>query len=362
MIQMKELLEDVLEGHRLTSAEAAGLLKARGSDVWEIAAAADLLREQTVGDVVTYVRNQNIHITNICRNLCRFCAFGRPVGAPDAYDVGDAGVRAQVTLAKERGVTELCFLSGVNPDFSAERYAEMIGIAHAILPEADIHTMSPDEVIWAAKMSGITTAEVIEMVRDAGLGTMQGTGAEILVDSVRQKICPNKTSTAEWARIITEAHTMGLKSTATIMYGSLDTPDDRAEHFGVIRDIQDETGGFTEFIPLPFIHENTPLEKAGLVTGGSIGREDILMFAVSRLFFDNIPNIQISWGKIGDRMASLGLLAGGNDLGGTMFTDEVSVEAGATAADYFDPADMKRITDDLGRVLRRRTTTYELLD
>jgi FO synthase subunit 2 len=359
---MKELLEDVLEGHRLTPAEAAGLLKTRGSDVWEIAAAADIIREQTVGDVVTYVRNQNIHVTNICRNLCRFCAFGRPPGAPDAYDVGDAGIRAQVTLAKERGVTELCFLSGVNPAFSAERYVEMISIAHTIFPEADIHTMSPDEVTWAARKSGITTAEVIEMTRDAGLGTMQGTGAEILVDAVRKRFCPNKVPTAEWVRIITEAHMMGLKSTATIMYGSLDTADDRAQHLGVIRDIQDETGGFTEFIPLPFIHENTPLQQAGLVTGGSIGREDILLFAVSRLFFDNIPNIQISWGKIGDRMASLGLIAGGNDLGGTMFTDEVSMDAGALGADYFDPADMKRITDDLGRVLRRRSTAYELLD
>ncbi|MFA5397215.1 MAG: 5-amino-6-(D-ribitylamino)uracil--L-tyrosine 4-hydroxyphenyl transferase CofH [Methanogenium sp.] len=359
---MKELLEDVLEGHRLTPAEAAVLLKAHGSDVWEIATAADILREQTVGDVVTYVRNQNIHVTNICRNLCQFCAFGRPSGAPDAYDVGDAGIRAQVTLAKERGVTELCFLSGVNPAFSAERYAEMIGIAHKILPEADIHTMSPDEVTWAARKSGITTAEVIEMTRDAGLGTMQGTGAEILVDSVRKRFCPNKVNTAEWARIITEAHLMGLKSTATIMYGSLDTADDRAEHLGVIRDIQDETDGFTEFIPLPFIHENTPLQQAGLVSGGSSGREDILLFAVSRLFFDNIPNIQMSWGKIGGRMASLGLIAGGNDFGGTMFTDEVSVDAGALGADYLDPADMKRITDDLGRVLRRRSTVYELLD
>ncbi|GAB7017128.1 5-amino-6-(D-ribitylamino)uracil--L-tyrosine 4-hydroxyphenyl transferase CofH [Methanogenium cariaci] len=359
---MKELLEDVLEGHRLTPAEAAGLLKARGSDAWDIARAADIIREQTVGDVVTYVRNQNIHISNICRNLCRFCAFGRPPGAPDAYDVGDAGIRAQVALAKAREVTELCFLSGVNPAFSAERYAEMIGIAHEILPEADIHTMSPDEVTWAATKSGITTAEVIDMARAAGLGTMQGTGAEILVDAVRSRICPNKTPTAEWVRIIKEAHGMGLKSTATMMYGSLDTADDRAEHLGVIRDIQDETGGFTEFIPLPFIHENTPLHQAGLVTGGSIGREDLLVFAVSRLFFDNIPHIQISWGKTGDRMASLGLMAGGDDLGGTMFTDEVSMEAGASAADYLDPADMKRITDDLGRTLRRRTTLYELSD
>lgn len=359
---MKELLDDVLEGHRLTPAEAAGLLKARGSDVWDIATAADILRDQTVGDVVTYVRNQNIHITNICRNLCRFCAYGRPPGAPDAYDVGDEGIRAQVMLAKERGVTELCFLSGVHPDFSAERYAEMIGIAHEILPEADIHTMSPDEVTWAARKSGLSTAEVIEMARDAGLGTMQGTGAEILVDSVRRKICPNKIPTAEWARIITEAHEMGLRSTATMMYGSLDTPDERAEHLGVIRDIQDETGGFTEFVPLPFIHENTPLQQAGLVSGGSIGREDILVFAVSRLFFDNIRNIQISWGKVGDRMASLGLMAGGNDFGGTMFTDEVSVEAGASSADYFDPADMQRITDDLGRMLKRRSTVYEMLD
>jgi FO synthase subunit 2 len=203
--------------------------------------------------------------------------------------------------------------------------------------------------------------EALEQLREVGLGTLQGTAAEILVDSVRAVICPNKCDTATWVRIIKEAHSLGIRSTATIMYGHCESEADRAQHLGILREIQDETGGFTELVPLSYLHENTVLYQRGLAPAGATGREDLLLFAVARLFLDNFDHIQISWGKVGTKMAQLGLMAGGDDLGGTMFCDDVSLDAGGEDADYLDPGEMQRIAEDLGRTLRQRTTTYDLI-
>ncbi|QSZ67473.1 7,8-didemethyl-8-hydroxy-5-deazariboflavin synthase subunit CofH [Methanofollis aquaemaris] len=359
--EIRVLLSDTLAGHRMTEEEALSLLTVRDRRVWEIAAAADGARQERAGETVTYVRNQNLHITNICKNLCGFCGFGRKAAAPGAYLHGREEVERRARLARDRDVSEICFLSGVHPAFDVSSYEEMIRWVHAILPDADIHTCSPEEVTFAAERSGISTKEVLERLRAAGLGTLQGTAAEILVDEVRQVICPRKVDTATWVRVITEAHQMGIRSTATIMYGSYESEADRVRHLAILRGIQDETRGFTELVPLPFIHINTPLYKAGIARPGTTGREDMLMFAVARLFLDNLANIQISWGKVGTRMAQLGLMAGCNDLGGTMFDDEVSADAGAEDADYLDPSAMRRIAEDLGRPLRQRTTLYGLI-
>ncbi|MBP2133499.1 FO synthase subunit 2 [Methanomicrobium sp. W14] len=358
---LKDLLDDTLEGHRMTVPEAEELMKINDRRMWDVIKAADIMREKKAGDVVTYVRNQNIHVTNICKNLCRFCAFGRPKSAEDAYLCDEETIREGVRLAKERKVTEICLLSGVHPDFTVETYENLLKMITEEYPGVDIHTMSPDEISHAAKMSGLTTKEVIERMIDAGLGTLQGTGAEMLVDRVRKVICPAKVSTAEWSRIIKEAHSMGLKSTSTIMYGSVDNERDRAEHLNVLRDIQDETNGFTELVTLPYLHQNTRLYEKGLAPAGATGKEDMLFFAVSRLFLDNFDNLQIAWGKVGFKFTQLGLLAGGNDYGGTMFTDEVSIDAGGKGSDYFDPKEMQRIAGSIGRTLRQRTTRYELI-
>lgn len=359
--EIRTLLDDVLEGHRMTEEEAASLMKIRDRNIFAVAGAADELRERKVGDVVTYVRNQNLHITNICKNLCGFCGFGRPKRAEDAYLHSEEEIKERARLAKEREVTEVCLLSGVHPDFDTARYVELLSWVHEVLPDADIHTMSPDEVAYAAKKSGISTREVLSMMRDAGLGTLQGTAAEILVDDVRKVICPAKVPTEEWIRIIKEAHSMGIRSTATIMYGTVETEADRARHLLRLREIQDETGGFTELVPLPYLYHNTPLYEKGLTPPGATGRNDILLFAVSRLFLDNFDNIQISWGKVGRKFTQMGLLSGGNDFGGTMFSDEVSTDAGGEESDYLDPEEMRRITGDIGRILKRRSTTYEIL-
>ncbi|NVO66986.1 5-amino-6-(D-ribitylamino)uracil--L-tyrosine 4-hydroxyphenyl transferase CofH [Methanofollis tationis] len=356
--RIRTLLSDTLAGHRMTEGEALTLLGAKGRDIWAIAAAADEVREQKAGDAVTFVLNQNLHITNICKNLCGFCGFGRKATDPDAYMLGKEQVQAQARNAGARGVTEVCFLSGVHPAFTMESYEEMIGWVREVLPDVDIHACSPEEVFFAAERSGIPTVEALERLRAAGLGTLQGTAAEILVDEVRDVICPKKVRTADWVRIIREAHLMGIRSSGTIMYGSYESDADRARHLGILREIQDETGGFTELVTLPYIHQHTPLYQAGIARPGSTGREDILLIAVSRLFLDNFQNVQVSWGKVGTKMAQVCLLAGANDLGGTMFADAVTVSAGADEADYLDPAAMRRIAEDLGRPLVQRTTTY----
>jgi FO synthase subunit 2 len=355
------LVSDVLEGHRLNEPEATLLLKTQGRDTLAILAAADEMRERRVGETVTFVRNQNLHVTNICKNLCSFCGFGRKISDEGAYCHDKAGIQEQARLAYERNVTEICLLSGVHPGFTLDTYIDMMHWIHEVAPGVHIHAFSPDEVAHAAHRGNITSPDVIARLKDEGLGTIQGTAAEILVDSVRKVICPRKVPTADWIRIIKESHKAGLRSTATIMYGSYETAEDQVEHLSILRGIQDETRGFTELVTLPFVHTNTPLYQQGLARAGPTGREDLLMLAVSRLFLDNFNNIQVAWGKVGLKMTQLALLSGANDLAGTMFTDDVTGDAGASGSDYLDPADMERIVTDVGRKLRQRTTLYELV-
>ncbi|MBP7145841.1 MAG: 5-amino-6-(D-ribitylamino)uracil--L-tyrosine 4-hydroxyphenyl transferase CofH [Methanoculleus sp.] len=359
---LQELLSDTLAGHRLTEEEAVRLFATRDRDVWAIAAAADELREERVGDVVTYIRNQNINVTNLCVNACGFCGFSRKPGDPDVYRYDETVVRKKAREARERNVTEICTVSGLHPGFDAQSYIDIYSWIRDEAPAVHIHASNPMEVAYAARRSGLSTREVLIAMKAAGLSTLCGTAAEVLVDSVRRVICPDKIDTATWARVIREAHYLGIPSTATIMYGHCESDADRARHLGILREIQDETHGFTEFVPLSFIHENTPLYRAGLARAGATGREDLLMFAVARLFLDNFDHVQASWVKLGTKMAEAALLAGADDLGGTLFEESISREAGARGTSYLDPGDMRRMAEDLGRMLRQRTTTYDLLD
>ena len=361
MSDISTLLSDVLGGHRLTEVEATRLLEIRDRNVFEIVSVADEVRERKAGNIVTYVKNQNLHVTNICKNLCGFCGFGRSADDDGAYCNDKLVIQAKVRLALKRGVTEICPLSGVHPEFTPNTYCDLISWVHEVGPHIHLHAFSPDEVSYAASRGNLSSVEVLERLKAAGLGSLQGTAAEILVDSVRKVICPRKLGTAEWVRIIKEAHALGIFSTATIMYGSCETAKDQAEHLGILRTIQDETHGFTELVPLTYIHTNTSLFKEGIARAGATGREDLLMTAVSRLFLDNFNNIQVPWGKSGLKMSQMSLLAGGNDLAGTMFSDDISVNAGAIDADYLDPVVMERMVSDLGRTLQERTTLYKLI-
>ena len=357
---LRMLLSDVQGGHRLSDDEARKLFQLHTRDVWEVATAADEMREQTVGNAVTYVRNQNINVTNICVNSCGFCGFSKKPGENGIYFHDREAIQKKAALARSRQVTEICTVSGLHPAFTAQSYIDVYRWIHEAAPGVHLHAGNPMEVAYAAKKSGISTKAVLTLMKDAGLGSMCGTAAEILVDAVREKICPQKITTAEWVRIIREAHSLGIPTTATIMYGHCESDEDRVRHLALLRAIQDETHGFTEFVPLSFIHMNTPLYQKGMARAGATGREDLLMVAVSRLYLDNFRNIQVSWVKEGIKMAQMGLLAGANDLGGTMFEESISKGAGATNTDYLDPAEMQRVAEDIGRTLVRRTTLYEL--
>lgn len=358
---IRVLLKDILGGHRLSDEDALRLIGTRDRRVWDIAGAADELRERINGNIVSFVKNQNINVTNICVNACGFCGYSRRPGDADAYFHDDVTIRDKAALAKERGVTEICTVSGLHPDFTAQSYMDLIQCIRVAAPGIHIHASNPMEVAYGARKSGISTLRMLEGLKSAGLGSLCGTAAEILVDEVREVICPQKIPTAEWIRIIREAHHLGIPTTATIMYGHCESEDDVIRHLSILRTIQDETGGFTEFVPLSFIHMNTPLYRLGRARPGATGREDLLMIAVSRLYLDNIPHIQVSWVKLGLKCAQIGLLSGGDDLGGTMYEERISKGAGATNTDYLDPREMERLAHDLGRKLRQRSTLYEYL-
>ncbi len=355
----QNLLADVKAGHRLTDKEAHLLFSVRDRQVWDVARAADEVREERVGPAITYVLNQNINVTNLCVNACGFCGFSKKIGDEGIYFHDKAEIQKKAALAKTRGVSEICTVSGLHPAFTAQSYADVYRCIHEAAPGVHLHASNPMEVAYAAKKSKISTKDVLVLMKEAGLGSMCGTAAEILVDSVRDTICREKIPTAEWVHIIKEAHGLGIPTTATIMYGHCESDADRVSHLTILREIQDETHGFTEFVPLSFIHMNTPLYRAGIARAGATGREDLLMVAVARLFLDNIKNIQVSWVKEGIKMAQLGLIAGANDLGGTMFEESISKGAGALNTDYLDPKEMQRVAEDVGRPLKRRTTLYE---
>jgi FO synthase subunit 2 len=357
-MRLKTLLSDTLEGHRLTPQEAAFLFSVTGRDCLSLFAAADEMRERKVGNTVTFVKNQNVHITNICKNLCGFCGFGRRKQDPDAYLFGRNEIQQQVAEAKLRGVSEICFLSGVHPDFGLENYLSFMAWAHEVYPGVHIHAYSPDEVDWIARKENMEIGEVIERLKAGGLGSMQGTAAEILVDTVRDVICPAKVRTSRWEAVIREAHARGLRSSATIMYGSTETGQERAAHLDCIRRIQDDTKGFTEMVLLSYIHTKTPLHLSGRTEFGPTGRDDLVTTAVCRLYLDNIDHIQVSWPKIGIKMSQIGLIAGADDLSGTMFIDDVTTDAGSDAMAEFTPEEMRHICQDIGRVLQERTTLY----
>ena len=359
--KLGKILDNVRAGHRLGEEDALALFSTRDRQIWTIAAAADEVRETRVGNDVTWVRNQNINVTNVCVNACGFCGYSKKPGDDGIYFHDREEIQKKARKAKERQVTEICTVSGLHPDFTAQSYIDVYRWIHEAAPGVHLHASNPMEVAYAAKKSGMTTGEVLAAMKEAGLNSMCGTAAEILVDTVRDKICREKIPTKEWVRIIREAHAMGIKTTATIMYGHCETDANIVAHLAILREIQDETHGFTEFVPLSFIHMNTPIFRAGKARAGATGRQDLLMVAVARLFLDNFRNIQVSWVKEGIKMAQLGLIAGANDLGGTMFEESISKGAGATNTDYLDPAEMQRVAEDVGRPLRRRTTLYDLL-
>ena len=352
-------LERVLAGDELSAEAAEALLTADGDELTALVRAADTARAADVGDEVTYVINRNINWTNICFVGCQFCAFAVHRKDPGAYNHSIEHVLAKVQDAIDRGASEVCMQGGINPESDAFFYRDLLLAIRARHPTLHIHAFSPMEVMYGARRTGMTYRDYLTMLRDAGLGTVPGTAAEILDDDVREVLSHKKVDVRTWVDIITTAHALGIRSTATVMYGHIETPAHIARHLELIRDIQKRTGGFTEFVPLRFIHTLTALYQKGLVTPPPVGALDFRVYAVSRLMLRGwIDNLQTSWVKLGTELAQLTLAAGCNDFGGTLMEESITKAAGGEAGEYLPEPEIRALIRGAGRIPVQRTTTY----
>lgn len=345
---LKDIYERSLAGE-ISKKDAMELLTGNPFELFDT---ANELRKAIVGDDITFVVNRLVEVTDRCMIGCDFCSFRNNIG----FRLTNEEILQRVGEAKDIGATELCLISGVMPYMTVEYYCDLfkaIKAKYGIM----IHALSPMEIHYAAKVSGVTPAEALAAFKEAGLNTMTGASAEILVDSVRQKICPRKVTTQEWIDIIKDAHRLGIKTTSTIMYGTLETWEDRVDHMFIIRDIQRETHGFTEFIPLTFMHENNRLSGQSI---GVSGMDDLRLHALARVIFGrDIPNIQVSWIKMGVKLSQAVLCAGANDFGGTMIEDKISIAGGSAHGEYLSREEFIRLIEAIGRVPVERNTLYE---
>ena len=357
------LIEKARRGEELAESELARLFEARGPEFDELCAAADELRAEVCGDVVRYVVNRNINYTNICYFKCQFCAFSKGKlsenlrGKP--YDLGIDEVVRRAREAWERGATEVCMQGGIHPDYTGATYLELCAAVKEALPGMHVHAFSPLEVHQGAATLGTPVPEFLRRLREAGLGTLPGTAAEILDDDMRAILCPDKLSADEWIGVVEAAHEAGFTTTSTIMYGHVDGPAPWARHLLRLRRLQERTGGISEFVPLPFVHMDAPLYLKGRARRGPTWREAILMHAVARLALHPlIPNIQVSWVKMGAEGSKACLRAGANDMGGTLMNESISRAAGASHGQEMPPEAMDALIAGMGRVPRQRTTVY----
>jgi FO synthase len=357
------LLDQAAAGNLLGESEIIALFAARGDDVEHICDRADALRREQRGDTITYVVNRNINYTNICTYKCGFCAFskgdmaealrGRP------YDLDREEIIRRVNEAWDRGGTEVCLQGGIHPHYTGQTYIDLAKAVRAAIPGMHIHAFSPLEVRQGAATLGLELRDFLQQLKDAGLNTLPGTAAEILDDEIRAIICPDKLTTNEWLEVIGTAHEIGLRTTATIMFGHVDGPRHWARHLIRIRDLQQRTGGITEFVPLPFVPMESPLALKGHTRLGPTFREVRLMHAIARLaLHPHITSIQTSWVKLGHEGVRACLEGGANDLGGTLMNESISRAAGAQHGQEMPPEEMEKLIRSLGRIPRQRSTLY----
>lgn len=361
--ELSRLVDRTVAGSRLDEREVASLFAVRGEDLDFVCRSADELRRTVSGDTITYVVNRNINYTNICYFRCQFCAFSKGKlsenlrGIP--YDLALDEVGRRVQEAWERGATEVCLQGGIHPSYSGDTYLAILRAVKNAAPDIHVHAFSPLEVWQGAKTLSMPLNEYLGRLVEAGLGSLPGTAAEILDDEVRRVICPDKINTGQWLEVMRTAHSAGLRSTATIMFGHVDRPVHWARHLLLIRDLQAETGGFTEFVPLPFVPMETPIYLKGRSRRGPSLSETLLMHAIARLVLNPlIGNVQTSWVKMGVEGAKLCLSAGANDLGGSLMNETISRAAGASFGQEMAPARMEQIAAELSRAARQRTTLY----
>ncbi|HZU82254.1 MAG TPA: 5-amino-6-(D-ribitylamino)uracil--L-tyrosine 4-hydroxyphenyl transferase CofH [Polyangiaceae bacterium] len=359
------VLERCLEGAEPSIEDALVLCGARGRELIALVAVADHVRRDQVGDAVGYVVNRNINFTNVCVKACRFCAFSRTRRSDEGYLLPTEEIVRRALEARELGATEVCIQAGLAPGVSGRLYVEIVRAIRRAAPDLHLHAFSPEEVKYAAGLVGCPVRRLLEELKDAGLGSLPGTSAEILDDRVRARIAPGRITTAEWIDVVTTAHAIGLPTTSTVMYGHVETDLERMRHLDLLRSIQRETGGFTEFVPLSFVHEEAPMtlrRQLPDLRPGPTGDDVIRLYCVSRLMLGKtIGNLQVSWVKEGMRQAQWLLSCGANDLGGTLVNESISTSAGAGHGQFQSPASLRRAIRDAGRVPVQRGTRYETL-
>ncbi len=360
----RAVLEHALAGRDLDVDDGVACLAVEGDDLLALIATADAIRRSDVGDDVTYVVNRNINFTNICFVGCRFCAFKRQRWEADAYNVPIEVLLAKVQEAVDRGATEICMQGGINPDMPALGYRDVLRAIKTAFPAIHMHAFSPMEIMYGSRRAEMSYRDYLAMLKAEGLGTIPGTAAEILDDEVRDILSHKKVDVRTWIEIVTTAHALGIPSTSTVMYGHVETPRHVVEHVALLRRLQRETGGFTEFVPLRFIHHNTELFRDGLVTEPPPkGVYDLRVYAFSRLMLRGaIDNLQTSWVKLNHELAQPRCWPACNDFGGTLMEESISREAGADAGEYTPVAEIRRLIEAMGRRPVERTTLYQKVE
>ena len=357
------VLNRALSEEDITSEEAVVLFGAEGQEYNAMVMTADELRRRTVGDIVTYVVNRNINFTNVCIKRCGFCAFSRDFRQEEGYLLPVEEIIRRAKEAWDYGATEVCVQAGLPPKMEGDLYIRLCESLKKELPDMHIHGFSPEEVLYGSIRSESTIKQYLTELKAAGVGSLPGTSAEVLDQELRDKISPGRITVDQWTEVITTAHELGIPTTSTVMFGYLETPTQLAKHMDLIRGIQQQTGGITEFVPLSFVHTEAPMFMKGLVDDvrpGPSGIEVIKMHAIARIMLNNwIPNIQASWVKEGSRMSQLLLTAGVNDLGGTLINESISTAAGAQHGQLMRPSEFRQIIRQAGRIPAERYTTYK---
>jgi FO synthase subunit 2 len=358
-------LDKALAGGEVTVEEGARLFEAEGDSLLALMAAADELRKRANGDAVTYVVNRNINFTNVCIKRCGFCAFSRDFRQEEGYFLPMNEIIRRAREAVELGATEICVQAGLPPKMDGSLYIDLTRELKAELPDLHIHGFSPEEVLYGAVRSKCTIEEYLRDLKDAGVGSLPGTSAEILDQPLRDKIAPGRITVNQWTEVITTAHKVNIPTTSTIMFGHIETNTQRAAHLAYIRDIQKETGGITEFVPLSFVHEEAPMFADQMIDDlrpGATGAEVVRMHAIARVMLAAwVDNIQCSWVKEGPKLAQMLLASGCNDVGGTLMNESISTSAGASYGQLVPPSELRRWIRDIGRVPTQRDTLYHTL-
>ena len=360
-----EILNKALSEKEVSAKEGVELYKTKGIEFHLVGLVANELRKRRVGNTVSYVVNRNINFTNVCIKQCGFCAFSRDFREEEGYFLPTEEIVRRAKEAHSLGATEVCIQAGLPPDMEGDLYENICREIKKEIPDIHIHGFSPEEILYGATRSNVSITEFLKRMKEAGVNTLPGTSAEILDQKLRDKISPGRITVKEWEEVIKGAHKMGINTTSTMMFGHLETLEERVNHIVKLREIQKETGGFTEFVPLNFVHTEAPMYKhqlhEGIQQGGS-GNDVLLTHAVARIMFNNsIDNIQMSWVKEGQKMSQLLLMWGANDFGGTLMNESISTSAGSEHGQLIRPKEIRRMAREIGRIPAERNTQYKIL-